>query len=87
MSVVDFVENYTLIPQNEVQPMYYNSIQLSIFVHIAFIHAHDRTYDDRKILREYHFYINDDQTHSSKFVQGCFRVFYENFRERDERYN
>ena len=35
MSVVDFAKNYTLKPQNEVQPMYYYSIQASIFVHIA----------------------------------------------------
>ena len=87
VSVVDLTENYTLKSQNEVQPMYYNSIQVSIFVHIAFIHAHDSTKDDRKILREYHFYISDYQTHSLEFVQGCFRVFYDNFRERDERYN
>ena len=55
MLVVDFAENYTRKPQNEVQPMYYNSIQVSIFVHITFIHAHDSTKDDRKVLREYHF--------------------------------
>ena len=58
--VVDFAENYTLKPQNEVQPMYYNSTQVSIFVHIAFIHAHDSIEEDTNVLREYHFYINDD---------------------------
>ncbi len=31
--VVDFTEKYTLETQNEVQPMYYNSIQVSIFLH------------------------------------------------------
>ena len=61
--------------------MYYNSKQVSIFVHIEFIHAHDNTEDDKKVLREYHFYISNDQTHSSDFVQGCFRVFYDNLRE------
>ena len=60
---------------------------MSIFVHIAFIHAHDNAKKDRKGLREYHFYIKNDQTHSLEFVQGCFRVFYDNLRERDERYN
>ena len=69
------------------QPIYYNSIQVSISVDIAFIHAHDSTEDGRKVLREYHFYISDDWTHSSKFVQGFFRVFYDNLRERDEKYN
>ena len=71
VSVVDFAENYTLKPQNEVQPMYYNSTLVSIFVHIAFIHAHDSREEDNKVLREYHFYISDDWAHSSKFVQGC----------------
>ena len=55
VSVVDFVENYTLQPQREVQSQYYNSTQVSIFVHIAFIHAADSTKDQRKVLREYHF--------------------------------
>ena len=85
MSVFDFAENYTLEPQNEVQPMYYNSIQVLIFVHIEFIHAHGSTKDNIKVLREYHLYISDDQTHLSLFVQECFRIFYDNFRERDER--
>ena len=66
--IFDFSKNYTLKPQNEVQPMYYNSTQVSIFVHIGFIHAHDSTKEDTKLLREYHFYISDDQTHSSEFV-------------------
>lgn len=57
------------------------------FLYIIFIHAHDGIEDDIKILREYHFYISDDQTHSSEFVQGCFRIFYHNLRERYETYN
>ena len=87
VSVIDFTKNYTLKPQNEVQPMYYISIQVSIFVHIAFIHAHHSVEDDRKVLKENHFYINDNQTHSLEFVQGHLKFFYENLRERDERYN
>ena len=45
--VFDFSENYTLKSQNEVQPIYYNSIQVSIFVHIAFIHVHDNTHEEK----------------------------------------
>ena len=60
VSVVDFTENYTLQPQNEVQAKYYTSQQVSIFVHITFMHSPTSTKDDRKILREYHFYISDD---------------------------
>ena len=58
--VVDFTKNYTLKPQNEVQPMYYNSTKVSIFVHVAFIHVHDSTKEDINVLREYHFYISND---------------------------
>lgn len=48
--VVDFVENYTLAPQDEVQSQYYNSVQVSIFVHIVYRHASDSTKEDHKIL-------------------------------------
>ena len=76
VSVVDFAENYTLQPQNEVQAKYYTSQQVSIFVHITFMHSPTSTEDDRKILREYHFYISDDRSHSIEFVHGCFQLFY-----------
>lgn len=67
--------------------MYYHSTQVSIFVHIAFMHADDSTEEDRKVVREYHFYISDDRTHLSEFVQGCFKFFYDSLRERNIRYN
>ena len=38
ISIVDFAENYTLLPQNETQSQYYNSIQIVIFVHITYRH-------------------------------------------------
>ena len=53
VSVVDFIENYTLQPQNEVQEKYYTSQQVSIFFHITFMHSPTSTEDDMKILREY----------------------------------
>ena len=74
--VVDFTKNYTLQPQNEVQEKYYTSQQVSIFVHITFMHAHTSTKDNKKILRKHHFYINDDRSHSIEFVHGCFQLFY-----------
>ena len=60
VSVVEFIENYTLQPQNEVQAKYYTSQQVSIFVHIKFMHSPSSIEDDMKILREYHFCISDD---------------------------
>ena len=87
LSVVDFVENYTLQPQNEVQAKYYTSQQVSIFVHITFMHSPTSTEDDRKILREYHFYISDDRSHSTEFVHGCFQLFYGDLANRGITYN
>ncbi len=46
--VVDFAENYTLAPQEEVQPQYYNSVQVTIYVHIVYRHAPDSTEEDQK---------------------------------------
>ena len=39
--VVDFAENYTLQPQNEIQSQYYHSEQVSIMVHIMYRHGPD----------------------------------------------
>lgn len=80
--MVDFIENYTLQPKNEVQAQYYNSIQIAIFVHITYRHAHDSTKEDKKVIREYHFYMSDDISHSSDYVQHCFENFYEFFQEK-----
>ena len=82
MSVVDFAENYTLAPQEEIQSQYYNLVKVAIFFHIVYRHADDSSEDNRKILREYHFYVSDNQLHSSEFVQYCFDIFYKNLKER-----
>ena len=39
LSVVDFAENYTLQPQNEIQSQYYHSEKVSIMVHITYRHG------------------------------------------------
>ena len=44
--VVNFIENYTLQPQNEVQEKYYTFQQVSIFFHITFMHSPTSTEDD-----------------------------------------
>ena len=58
--VIDFVENYTLAPQEEIQSQYYNSVQVFIFVHIVYRHVIDSTKDNKIFLREHHFYITDN---------------------------
>ena len=79
--VVDFAENYTLKPQNETQSQYYKSIQITIFVHIIYRHALDSVEDNQKIIREYHFYMSDDRSHSHKFVQQYFENYFDFLQE------
>ena len=67
LSVVDFVENYTLQPQNEIQSQYYHLDQVIIMVHITYIHGEDSTEEKSVILKEYHFYISDDRCHDLEF--------------------
>jgi len=77
LSVVDFAENYTLQPQNEIQSQYYHSEQVSIMVHITYRHGPDSTEEKRVIVKESHFYISDDRTHDIHYMQHCFKLFYD----------
>ena len=58
--VVEFGENYTLQPQNEIQSKYYHSKQVSIMVHITYRYWSNRNEEKHVILKESHFYISDD---------------------------
>lgn len=114
VSVVDFAENYTFTPQQEIQSEYYFSeqvpivriyyyyfyrvvcqyslfwcgLQVAIMVHISYRHAEfsideiASTEEERVIIREYHFYISDDRSHSARFVQHCFHLHDAFLRER-----
>ena len=75
LSVVDFAENYTLQPRNEIQSQYYHSKHVNIVVQIAYRHGEDSTEEKRVILKEYHFYISDDKCHDLDFVQHNFQFF------------
>ena len=80
LSVVDFVENYTLQPQNEIQSQYYHSEQVSSMVHITYRHWPDRNEQNIVILKEVHFYISDDRSHDLSYVQHYFGLFYEHLK-------
>ena len=75
LSVIEFVENYTLQPQNEIQSQYYHLEQVSIMVHITYRHGPDSNEEKRVILKESHFYISDDRTHDIHYLQHCFQLF------------
>ena len=69
VSVVDFAENYSFKVQNEIQSMHWYSNQVTILVHICYICS---TTGDIK--KSTHFYISDDKTHDTLFVQHCFSL-------------
>ena len=51
------------------------------------MHSPTSIEDNKKILREYHFYITDDRTHSMEFVNGCFQLFYKDLANRGITYH
>jgi len=83
LSIVDFAENYTLQPQNEIQSQYYHSEQVSLMVHITYRHGPNSSEEQREILKEYHFYISDDRCHDFHYVRHCFIMFYDHLKGRN----
>ena len=83
LSVVDFAENYTLQPQNEIQSQYYHSDQVNIMVHITYRHGENNTEKKRVILKDYHFYISDGRCHDLDFVQHSFQFFYKHLEDKN----
>ena len=80
--MVDFTENYTFEAQKEIQSEYYHSDQVSIFFHVLYRHAQHNvddmeiTNDNQHVIKEYHFYINDDWTDDTHYVQHFFDIIY-----------
>ena len=86
--MVDFAKKCTFEAQREIQSEYYHSDQVSIFVHVLYIHAqHNVNYieimkDNRHVIKEYHFSINDDRMHDTHYVQHCFDIIYGSLKTR-----
>jgi hypothetical protein len=80
VSLIDFVENYSFKIQNKIHSMHWHSYQCTIFVHISWMQIpnFDPNDEDSKIVMRYHFYIYDDKTHDSYFVQHCLFLHWEN---------
>lgn len=77
LSVVDFAENYTLQPHNEIQSQYYHLDQVRTMVHITYRHGPDSSEEKQVRLKESHVYISDHQTHNFCYVQHFFQLFYD----------
>ncbi len=64
--------------QNEIHSEYCHFDQVSMLVHVLYRHAKQNvdhieiTNENRHVIKEYHFYINDDRTHDAHFVQHFF---------------
>jgi hypothetical protein len=44
---------------------------------------HRKHQHDRHVIKEYHFYISDDRTHDTHYVQHYFHKFYDSLKERE----
>ena len=81
ISIVDFAENCTLQPHNEIQSQYYHSDQVNIMVHITYSHGLESNINNMIIQKETEFYISDDICHDMHYVQHCFQIFYYQLKE------
>ena len=93
LSIVDFAENYTFVAQNEIQSEYYHFYQVYMFFHILYRHAKqnvdhiESTSENWHVIKDYHFYINNDRTHETHFVQHCFDKIYDSLKGRGIKFN
>jgi len=83
VSVIDFAENYSFQPQDEIQSMHWFNVQVTLLVHITYRHAQllmdgiESTETERHVVKECHFYVSDDKIHDTLFVQHCFKLHYD----------
>jgi hypothetical protein len=82
ISYVDFSENYTLKVQNEIQSMHWHNDQITILVHIKYRPNPAWRIENAEplLVKEIHYYISDDKTHDSLYVQKCFMLNWEHVR-------
>jgi hypothetical protein len=71
LSHIDFAENYDFRFQNEIQSEYYESITVMILVYITYRVQVNWESGENKVIKEAHFYISDDKSHDTLFVQHC----------------
>jgi hypothetical protein len=76
VSYIDFFEKYTMRIQNEIQNMHWHNFQVNILVHITYHRnpGHDGTDLDSPLLKEIHYYVSNDTSHDSLFVQHAFML-------------
>ena len=79
--------------QKEIQSEYHHYDQASMFVHVLYRHVEKNVDniqsndDNRHVIKEYHFYISDDHTHDTYFVQHCFNKIYDSLKAHGIKFN
>ncbi len=63
VSCIDFLENYAMKVQNEIQDMHWFSFQIIVLVHITYRHIleYDLAIDESRILKEVHYCISNER--------------------------
>ena len=69
LSHIGFSENYRFEFQNEIQIEYYDSMNVTILVHITHQVQVCLQTNQEMVVKESHFYIFDDHSHDMLFVQ------------------
>jgi hypothetical protein len=71
LSHINFSENYRFEPQNEIQAEYYNSVNVTMLVHITHrVQVCPQTNQEMEV-KECHFHISDNHSRDTLFVQYC----------------
>jgi hypothetical protein len=65
--------------QNEIQNMHQHNFQVHISMHITYhcILGHDAIDSNSPLFKEIHYYVSDDTSHDSLFVQHAFMLHWE----------
>jgi hypothetical protein len=85
ISYIDFSENYTMKVQNEIQNMHWHNFQVTILVHITYRCnlEYDLANPNSQVFKEVHYYVFDDNSHDTFFVQHAFRLHWKFLQARD----
>lgn len=93
LSSIDFAENYTFAAQDEVQSLHWDNRQITILVLITYRHQFNTEGDEpvvfdkfgqritRFIEADYHFFVSDDNSHDTFFVQHSLEFHWRWMRE------
>jgi hypothetical protein len=79
LTCVGFSENYSMKLQNKIQTMHWHSAQVTILVMISYRRnpAYDPCVHDSELLKDVYYFISDDSSHDTGFVQHSFLLHWD----------